>query len=159
MTRFRTTSQSAGGHSTLELLLAMTLISLIAVLVFDAFVLAYCLSLNDDTCKEAARQASRGPTAEAAKRARAVVDRLTNRASSRFVSVRLVSFDTSVKQNDLENLGLYQGVIDGTVSVETEATPNLPIVSGSMLPQLRLRARHVFPVTHVLRAGEQAKAF
>lgn len=159
MMRFRTRSQFAAGHSTLELLLGITVISLIAVLVFDAFVLAYSLSVNDDTCKEAARQASRGPTADAAKRARAVVDRLTNRASSQFVSVRLVSFVTSVKQNDLENLGLYQGAIDGTVSVETEATPNLPIVSGSMLPQLRLRARHVFPVTRMLRAGDATKAF
>lgn len=145
-----------GGHSTLELVLGITVMSLVALLVLDAALLAYSMSLNDDSCKEAARQASRGPISEAPKRARAVIENLARKGSAPFVNLRLVSFENSIKEADLQKLGLYQGVVNGTITVETEVAPTLPLVSGWMLPQVRLRSRHVFPVTHIVRAGEPA---
>src|SRR5271170_7246860 len=107
----------------LEMVMGLMVVIPVILLLVDMTLITLSVQINDSAAHEAGRMAASGDPAQALSRAQCVIDRI-NQSSAGYVSnITLVSLTFSPASVLATEAGMvpYGGVVDGTVTVNTQA--------------------------------------
>jgi hypothetical protein len=124
----------------------------IVLVLFDLAVIVMGVQINDSTCREAARMASKGDPTSSTNRATAVINRANNQGSSMLSQFYLISCNNTVTAADVTALQPFGGPVNGTVTVITEVDIR-PFVVALVYQgggPMKFRSSQTYPVTFVV---------
>lgn len=140
------------GQSLVELTAGLFLVVPIVLVLFDLAVIVMGVQINDSTCREAARMASKGDPTSSNSRATAVINRANNQGSSMLSKFYLISCNNTVTAADVAALQPFGGPVNGTVTVITEVDIR-PFVVALVYQgggPMKFRSSQTYPVTYVV---------
>ena len=140
------------GQSMIELTAGLFLVVPIVLVLFDLAVIVMAVQINDSTCREAARMASKGDPLTASQRANAVVGRANKQGSSMLSKFAVVSCHSIVTAADINALQPFGGPVSGNVTVvtEVEVRPFVVAIVYQGGGPMKFRYSQTYPITYVV---------
>jgi len=152
------------GQSLLEATFGLTVIVAIVIALVDLAIVIYGVSLNDFTCRNAARAAAAGNTGEAEYRARVAIDQSSTHGFANIIShptlilpveMNLTSQPIARRDPETDRFSNPGGLVTGTVTVTTQLEVRplaMDFVFRRQAP-LVFRSTQSFPIHYILPAS------
>ena len=134
----------------LEMVIGLIIVIPILLLLIDLVLITLAVQINDNAAREASRMAASGDPNLAQSRAQQVVNRINQNTSGFASNVTLVSvtFNPTTLLATEAALIPYGGVVQGSVTVQTQVTVTPIVVSYVYSGPLNFNSSQTCPVTY-----------